>query len=346
MENRIEGQIQKNDWPNKIHKKLSKVSKGISYSLLGCLALAFIVGVVATLIFQNVTKSETVTFSTISLVSFLFSVALVGASIVLAVTAIGISKASEQAMIDRSDESIRLQNEIFMKTTDALQRIESSTGVTEKRVEDIISGRAGDISQRIAEQAVGGKLIPLRSRSRLEEEAKKSIVDELSEAKRKERKRAGLRQTEDKFKARTSHEKFNADVLLGLANEKKVKSEKIGEGIYGRKKEELVDGVFVIDGKKFAVSTFSQKEILQYLFLTGFSRFINDVSLEIDSGAFERAFFVFDGKLKDDNEYNKQFTQAKKLMRKDLCDKLFIISGSIEEINQQILSTFKSENTN
>lgn len=129
-------------------EKPVKAPKSISYGKLGGFVLVFVVGVVVTLIFQNAIKIESITFSTVSLVSFLFSVVLAGASIFLAITAIALGKASEQAMIHRSDESIRLQNQIFTKTTDALARIESSTGVTERRVEDIISGRIGNISQR------------------------------------------------------------------------------------------------------------------------------------------------------------------------------------------------------
>lgn len=125
----------------------------ISFSLLGGLIIAFLLGFAAHAIGQNVGSTDTLTFSTPELINFVLSVLLSGASIFLAVAAIALGKFSEQAMIQRSDESIRLQNEVFQKTTEALQRIESSTGVTEKRIEDIISGRVGDISQKIAQIA-------------------------------------------------------------------------------------------------------------------------------------------------------------------------------------------------
>ena len=125
----------------------------ISYKQLGLIIIAFSFGIIATLLFINSEESNTTQFSTTELIIFSLTIILAGASIVLAIAAIALGKSSEQAVIQRSDESIRLQNEVFQKTTDALQRIESSTGVTEKRIEDIISGRVGDLSHKIVEIA-------------------------------------------------------------------------------------------------------------------------------------------------------------------------------------------------
>lgn len=321
--------------------KSKKEFKGISYGQIGLLALAFIFGIIVVLICQNITKSENITFSTTSLVSFLFSIALAGASIVLAITAISISKTSERAMIDRSDESIRLQNEVFMKTTDALQRIESSTGVTEKRIEDIISGRAGDISQRIVEHAIGDKLVPKRSRSQLEAEVKKSIVNELSEEKRKEREAIMLKREKGKKEAMNTYRKFQKAALLAVANSPNVVVEKVGEGYFAKEGEELVDGVFEVNGKKFGMSTFSNAKILHDYFLAGFTGFINDSAHEISNGTFERVFLVFNDELEKDNEFSIEFTQTTSLLKENIVDKIFIISGSPKEISQKIIDTFK-----
>src|SRR6266851_9041264 len=92
---------------------------GVSYRQIIILAFSFLVGVVLSLVYKNAQASETISFSTASLITFLFGIALSAASIVLAVAAITLGKASEQAMIRRSDESIRLQNEVFIKTTEA-----------------------------------------------------------------------------------------------------------------------------------------------------------------------------------------------------------------------------------
>ena len=133
----------------------------ITYKQIGVIVLSFSLGLISALLLKNAGTTQASTFTTTELVGFVLSVIVSGASMVLAVAAIALGRASEQAVVTRSDESIRLQNEVFTKTTEALQRIEASTGVTEKRIEDIIAGRVGDISHQIAEMASkGGKQSP------------------------------------------------------------------------------------------------------------------------------------------------------------------------------------------
>jgi len=128
----------------------------ISYKHVGIIVFSFSLGLIGALLISNSQSASTTSFSTTELIGFVMSVILSGASIVLAISAIALGRSSERAVIDRSDESIRLQNEVFVRTNEALQRIEASTGVTEKRIEDIITGRVGDISQKIAGLASEG----------------------------------------------------------------------------------------------------------------------------------------------------------------------------------------------
>ena len=135
-----------------VHKSEDN-ERSISFKIIGIVFIAFLLGFAAFGLLNNFSEGGTINFTTIGLIGFVLTIILSGSSIVLAISAILLGKFSEQAMIQRSDDSIRIQNEVFQKTTDALQRIESSTGVTEKRIEDIISGRVGDISYKIAEIA-------------------------------------------------------------------------------------------------------------------------------------------------------------------------------------------------
>ncbi len=82
----------------------------ISYQQLGIIVLVFLCGIVVDQLVQNVKAGESLQFSTLSLIGFLFSIILGSASTVLAIAAIILGKTSEQVMIQRSDESIRLQN--------------------------------------------------------------------------------------------------------------------------------------------------------------------------------------------------------------------------------------------
>lgn len=148
----------------------------ISYNQLGLIVVVFILGIIASKLILNGQTGAATTFSTTELIGFVLSVILSAASIVLAIAAITLGKSSEQAVIKRSDESIRLQNEVFIRTTEALQRIEASTGVTEKRIEDIISGRVGAISHEIAELATGKRKGIALNRNELENEIRHSIL--------------------------------------------------------------------------------------------------------------------------------------------------------------------------
>ena len=109
--------------------------------LLLTIGLVLVVGIVCGLLLNNFLDSKQITFGTESLISFVFTIALGAAAIILAVITIVLSRFSEDALTQRSDEGIRLQTEVFAKTTEVLSRIQASTGVTEKRIEDIISGR-------------------------------------------------------------------------------------------------------------------------------------------------------------------------------------------------------------
>jgi hypothetical protein len=325
--------------------RTSKRPKNISYGQLGALLFAFIIGIVVALLFVNLTKSEKITFSTTGLVSFLFSIALAGASIVLAITAISLSKASERAMIDRSDESIRLQNEVFIKTTDALQRIESSTGVTEKRIEDIISGRAGDISQKVVEHALDEKLITNRSRQLLEAEIKQSLLSQFSELKSKESQEAIREKQKKRVEARKNYAEFKDAILLGIANSKTVKLERIGDGSFFASSDALVDGVFITNGIRFGVSTFATNVYVKPELIYEFSSYISKLAYEISKGTFARVFMAFDCDPSKDDAFKKQLLDTKALVRQDIIDKLIIVSGSAQDIIKQILGKIEQNST-
>lgn len=127
------------------YSSISVLNRDISYKQIFTVVFSFILGIAVILIIQNYIKSEIISFSTIDIINFLFSIALSSVSIFLAIVAIMLSRSSEKAVIERSDESIRLQNEIYLKTIDTLERIELSTGITEKRIDDIVSGRVKTI---------------------------------------------------------------------------------------------------------------------------------------------------------------------------------------------------------
>ncbi|MBD9427675.1 hypothetical protein IB232_20250 [Pseudomonas sp. PDM15] len=240
----------------------------ISYGQLGLIVAVFAVGVIVALLLVGGNAKPPTTFTTTELIGFALSVVLSGASIVLAIAAIGLGRFSEQAIIQRSDESIRLQNEVFAKTTEALQRIESSTGVTEKRIEDIISGRVGDLSHTIAEIAAKGSGKGEKAREDLEREIKDSILKSLhaeginaaTESRTKIREREREREKErleEKKKEQKRYQDFHDRVMLCLANKDDFKIHKApAHGTVTASGEELFDAIFRKDNLKIGALTF------------------------------------------------------------------------------------------
>lgn len=295
----------------------------ISYGQLGLLLLTFALGVITALLFSNSQTGTPTTFTTTELIGFVLSVLLSGASIVLAVTAIALGKSSEQSVIKRSDESIRLQNEVFIKTTEALQRIEASTGVTEKRIEDIISGRVGDISHQIAEMATsGGKRRP--NARELEEDIRRSLMKTISSANRDEERTRREQRLEEEKIMHDRYQKAHQELLLGIGNRENVKMEKIGHGSVRNEGEELFDGIYSFEGRKIAISTFrddSKPESIQ--------EFISRGAHEISKGLIQK-FVVVLFTDKEDGKRSEMVREQIALLKDDLSKNIQVVSSNYE----------------
>lgn len=261
MENTQETRKQKQEW-------------SITYKQLGALILAFSLGIIAALLFSNASISTPTQFSTTELIGFVLTVILAGASTVLAITAISLGKSSEQSVIQRSDESIRLQNEVFQKTMDALQRIESSTGVTEKRIEDIISGRVGDLSQKIAGRIATDKQEAqgVLSAQEIGEMIKKTLYQSLREEGvlgsryGEERRRLAEAEEEERIRQKKikEYETFHKRLLASLSSRDDLTAMKMGTGELGTSGDDLFDGIYLRkDGKRIGVLDFADHHRIQ-----------------------------------------------------------------------------------
>ncbi|MFT7056360.1 MAG: hypothetical protein ACJAR3_001994 [Roseivirga sp.] len=231
----------------------------ISYRHIGIILISFVLGLIAALLISNAQATTSTNFTTTELISFVLSVILSGASIVLAIAAIALGKSSELAVINRSDESIRIQTEVFTKTTDALQGIKSSTDVTEKRIEDIISGRAGDISKQIAEFANEGANVGSIDIKELEEKIKNSITGSFeNKVVSEDEKKRRMERRGEYQKIRMEYEKYHDIFLYEIANKENVKILKLGHGYPRSENKDLYeryDAVYEKENKLVAVST-------------------------------------------------------------------------------------------
>jgi len=284
------------------------------------------IGAVISELIRNVSGAEKLTFSTTELVGFILSVVLSAASIVLAIAAIWLGKVSELSVIRRSDESIRLQNEVFIRTTEALQRIEASTGVTEKRIEDIISGRVGDISHRIAELASGRTGLS-QDRKALEEEIKRSILSGVrspKDEKEEEKRRKALLEKRERYKH------FHQTLLTSFANKPNVVAKKLGDGAFQGKGDDLFDVVVEANGRKIAASAF-QRPLDSY-----FNQYLGSVAETLAQNDVD---FVYIAVEAPSDQYTKITEHVRSQLSKykgDPLSKVVVVCGDIPEIQATI----------
>ncbi|WP_340004434.1 hypothetical protein MHH52_21885 [Paenibacillus sp. FSL K6-0276] len=312
-----------------IVEELNKNNSGISYKSLIIGGISFLLGIICLIIIQNI-NSEEVVLGTTEIINFVFSVALSTASIILAITAIYLGKSSEKVMVNRSDDSIRLQNEVFRLTTEALNRIQSSTGVTEKRIEDIISGRVGDISTKLAGVINDNKLSD-KDKEMLEQEIKASLLSEVASSGSSiytEETEAELLRKRRHKEDRQRYELRQQSILLGLSNNKNFQIVKHGHGSYTGTENELFDGVFSYNENKYGISVIEQNESFRNTISNAIPAYVRAM---ITSETFKYMFIVL-----LDDYYVRAFEEIMKLYNPEKTRRLVILvdDGGVMVINQ------------
>ena len=303
-------------------EKIKKESAcAISLKLLGVFIVMFLLGIVTDQIVLNALSKEISRFSTISLIGFMLSVLMAGASIVLAITAILLGRKAEQTMVERSDESIRLQSEIFLKTTETLQKVASSTGVTEKRIEDIIAGRAHTIAEIASEKS--------KTREEIEDDIKVSLLKAVkSDTSSKNTELLELeKRKEEREKQNVIYQKYHKRLLDSFSKKEGLRLVKRGHGIVGAKGDDQIDSIFIGENFKLGVCTFRNKFHSKYL-----NQFFSIVMGDLTNGNFEHIITVsFDKK-----EKYKFDDKAKKILshfKPELTNKITFKSIAFDEID-------------
>ncbi|MCG9712651.1 hypothetical protein L1D29_07465 [Shewanella insulae] len=303
----------------------------ISYKQLGVIIASFSLGLIVALLISNTQTGSQTNFTTTELIGFVLSVILSGASIVLAISAIALGKVSEQSVIERSDESIRLQNEVFVKTTEALQRIEASTGVTEKRIEDIISGRVGDISHQVAEIASRHSKQSPKATKELEETIRRSLMQQIRRDDNNERAERIQKQKELEEKLESKYQETHDKVLLGVGNLDGVKINKVGHGTIGSEDGNVFDGLFEKQGNKYAVSTFRPDVSTATL-----QNFLTSIVEQGIKKEISKIFFVL---FKDENSHEdaiKALEETRSLLKEEAGNKLNFLECTFDNFNVAI----------
>lgn len=307
----------------------------VTYGQLTVVAISAFIGAVSVLLFQKLVGGGATHIDTLGLIGFTLSVLLSGASIVLAVSAIMLGKFSEDALIRRSDESIRLQNDVFLKTTDALQRIESSTGVTEKRLEDIVAGRVGALSQSIAEIATAQ---PRGKRPRdLEEQIRNSILKELRPeiGVSAEMRQAALeerrRQVEDERKL---YQKLLEELRITVANQEGVELKHLGEGKIQGEGLDLFDVAAKKGDKIFGFCLFrvtSAEQIID-------GDFITRLANRLASGLVNRVVVFLDITSEANRDINPLIETLKTTLRDDVFNAIEFTTVDTENLHAKVVA--------
>lgn len=307
----------------------------LEWKTLGLVAISFSLGIVAFNIFLNYESAEDSSFSVTELLSFTLSVLLSGASIVLAFAAIRLGRSSEDAIMRRGDESMKIQNEVFVKTTEALARIESSTGVTEKRIEDIIAGRAGDISHAVAEQARKTGLGPQKNMKGFEESVRKSLLENIkldTDPKLREKIR---KQRAKEERQETLYQGAHNQLLASISTSERLVAQKMGHAHPANSGDDAFDAIYVKDGEKIALSTFrpdAHSRFAEQLISGAISN--NEVS------AVSKLFVVLFTKDKPDKRI-ATLEHYLGLLRPDLASRIFLVDGhygDVDSMAEQIVS--------
>lgn len=301
--------------------------KSIRYSRLAIILIAFIFGFITKLLIENSLANQVFSFSTVEIISFVLSVIIGGASIFLAITAILLSKSSEVEITRRNDESIKTQNELFQKTIETLNKIGSSTEVTEKRLDDIITGRVKNAANVLSSSET-------RDPQEIEETLRRSLSEKISPKKQIEIKK----REEEIKKARENYNNIHESILLSLSNDPRIKSEKpCGHGHYGSKGDELFDGIFKIEDSRIGVSIFSYEKIINRSMIPNIGFFLMQISREIKKGHLNH-FFLLSNKKSEDDHIENSFRNSISILKEDLENKIHTITGSNEHIIEGIMN--------
>jgi|GEM_PF-4222498 hypothetical protein len=290
--------------------------KTVRISQILIFILGFFVAILVALLFQSMLKNASLTLSTVDLLNLVFSSALSVSSIFLAITAIILSKRSEEIIINRATESRDLQSTLFTRTIEVLARIESSSGINEKRIDDL--------SRQLAD-------LPKHAGQNREEEIRKIVRTNLLPESSVTSPRASTQFFEQESK---KEEEFKSKVVLGVANIDKVSIERMGEGDVNGEGDDLVDSIYSIDGKRFTVSTFYIKgdNEIDYLDNETLQSYLLSLAKRISDGAYVKAFLVFNKLQAADSDFEKIYKEFIQVTDAKVNSKINIIAGPPEEI--------------
>jgi hypothetical protein len=306
-----------------LKKEKTLIRPGISYQSLAIFGAGLLIGLILLQLFNNHLAGEKVTLSTVEIISFILGTALSISSIVLSLMAIVLSKITEETIADLVTEGKDLQHQIFSKNQEVLSKLESSTGITEKRIDDI--ARAVSAVPRSA----------------------KNSQDDIKEIIRQNLPSSGITtissdETLRKFERtarQKSKEEFDKGVMVEVSNMEGLKIEKMGEGSYDGSGYELADLVFTYNGGTYSLSTFyvdEKESAVSHYGGESLKSYIYSIAGAIGQGTFQHSFFAFSKMTFEEQDFKPIYKEITDVLSKDIVQKLHFINGTPKEIALKI----------
>ena len=316
-------------------------------------AITLVLGLVGGLVISTLLSQRQISFSVVSLISFVFTIALGSAAIILATITIVLSRHAEDALIRRSDEGIKLQNEVFVRTSEVLSKIQASTGVTEKRLEDIISGRTAPIVQeavaksKLAEAGLNKQVIDKISKD-LAESLKSEITPLVRFGPAKaEKKLAEIESKQKKSEEITARwNEFRSQVVSEVLKIGGVELISETEGDAGSEiSEEFWDLLIKANGKRFGFDIHTKEQVYEkeggFCGLTSKqssrSRLIKSLSWQAFQDNIDKVFVAFDEDVWSEQGIAELVKLVDSFNSNSKRPKIVPLSGSPEEIAKKIM---------
>jgi hypothetical protein len=296
-------------------------AKSVTVETLGLILGSALLGAAAAVLILRTVQGGVETVSTAGLMGFLLILGLSVSAIVLAVTAIALSRLAERTIAQKTEEIRAMQTTLAAQAAAAMERMESSVRHIGKEIADTIYENfellAGEIQDSLPSrdvlradvtEALERSQAGVTAFDKPDEEAPAAEPETVME----KTPVAAIPEPEPvtdemREKADKKYGEFKDIVLLGVANYPGVISRKIGEGQYRTEGDDLVDGAFVIQNEKVAVCTFCTSGALIDRFLgesgDSFNGFLRSLFNELKRGHFTRIFMVFDGQLTGSSPY-------------------------------------------
>lgn len=327
----------------------------VSLTSIVILFIAFFLGMVFMIMVNRFLATAQITLSSQAFISLVFTIALGATSLILALIAIGLSRATEEILVRRGNESVRLQNEIFLRTSEVLTRIQTSTGVTEKRLEDMISGRTGIIEQQAIE-----KYLPKKG-TRLSEELLESMAKDITDSIRKEM-TSLVSLPPSKAKERLDKLEFKQSRIETISDNWKIYRESILNRIKKCPEINLIseaagntnaetadrfwDMLIQIGDKRIAVDVHTKEQFLGSLFLKDLSErrnYIRRFAWRVNEDDIALAFIVVDYEIPSVESFVDMEKSLNQFYKEKRMSKVIWLYGNADHTVEEILSITRSK---